>query len=52
MLTWIAALGVYSGSLDQACGNSRRIGVEMEEGTLENLVQSSLALLTLYKFRD
>lgn len=47
MLTWIGALGVYSGSLDQAHGARRRVGVEMGEGALENLVQISLDLLTL-----
>lgn len=51
MLTWIGALGVYSGSLDQAHGARRRVGVEMGEGALENLVQISLDLLTL-QFRD
>ena len=47
MLTWIGALGVYSGSLDQAHGARRRVGVEKGEGALKNLVQISPDLLTL-----
>lgn len=47
MLTWTGALGVYSGSLDQASGGRRRVGVKMGERALEDLVQTSLALLIL-----
>lgn len=48
-LDW--GLGYLLRQVGSGPGRGRRMGVEMGEGTWENLVQISLALLTLYKFR-